>query len=404
MNSDPDEQIPLLSIGFRPFFLAAGLYAIIAMLAWIAWLMLHSANAVILSPTIAMPAHLWHGHEMLFGFAAAVISGFMLTAAPGWTGARRVAGAHLMVLVVTWLAGRIVMWFSSFLPALLVAIVDMVHLPMLAGAIAIALVKLPTPRNLIFLVLLAILIAANGAVHLEWIGWSDDTASWGLTVALIDTVLLVVILGGRIVPSFTRNALMRRGENDHLPRSYAGFERTSIASVAILLICVIIEPPDVITGLVALIAALSNFARLALWRGMSVIEEPILWSLHIAYLWIPVGLAVLFANIVFDIGSQGAALHILGVGAIGGMTLAMMTRAPLGHTGRPLVVRRSITLAYVMLVAATLLRGFVLGASIGGYFTIILVAGGLWITGFAIFVAVYLPILVGPSLKAQAAD
>ena len=404
MNSDPDEQIPFLSIGFRPFFLLAGIYAVIAMLAWISWLMLHGANAVILNPTIAVPAHLWHGHEMLFGFTAAVITGFMLTAVPGWTGARRVAGLQLILLVSVWTAGRIVMWFSSFLPALLVAVVDMAHLPLLAGTVALALFKQPTPRNLIFLVLLMVLVTANGAIHIEWIGWHENTASWGLSVALVDTVLLVVILAGRIVPSFTRNAMMRQGTTEHFPHSIEALDRASIASVAAVLLCFILGPPDAITGLVAMIAALANLARLFLWRTAAVLRQPILWSLHLAYLWIPVGLAALAAAIFYDFGSQSGALHILAVGAVGGMTLAMMSRAPLGHTGRPLVVRRSIACAYLLVTAAALLRGFILDISSGSYFVVIFAAGGLWISGYAIFVAVYLPILSGPSLKDQGAN
>lgn len=404
MNSDPDAQVPLLSFGFRPFFLLAGLYAVISMLAWIAWLMLHSANAVILAPTIAVPAHLWHGHEMLFGYASAVITGFMLTAVPGWTGARRVAGASLVVLVTVWIAGRIAVWFSAFLPAMFVGLVDMAYLPLLAGTIAMGLVKRPAPRNLIFLGLLAVLTMANGAVHGEWTGLTRNTASWGLAVAVITTTLLIVILGGRIVPSFTRNAIIRKAGENELPRSIGLLDKASIAGVAGVLVCYIFAVPDVVTGVTALLAAMANLTRLALWQWRSVLGAPILWSLHLAYLWIPVGLAAIAASMLGGWISHNAAEHLLAIGAIGGMTLAMMTRAPLGHTGRPLVVARPISVAYLLIAAAAVLRGFGLDIFPEHYFPVVFIAGGLWATGFSIFTIVYTPIVTGPSLKGQTAD
>ncbi len=401
MNSSPDDQIPLLSFGFRPFFLLAGFYAVVAMLAWVTWLILHSVNAVVLQPTIAVPAHLWHGHEMLFGFAGAVISGFMLTAVPAWTGARRVAGLPLVMLVVVWMAGRVVMWFSAFLPTLLVAAVDLAHLPFLAGTVALGLIIRPAPRNLIFLALLSLLIVANCAFHGEWTGLTDDTASWGLTTALLTTVLLIVILGGRIIPAFTRNAMIRNGQDRNLPRSIGLLDATSIASMAAVLACHLAALPNVITGTAAALAAAANLARLAMWRWRAVLGEPILWSLHLAYLWIPVGLAAFSAALLGSWFSHSAALHLLAIGAIGGMTLAMMTRAPLGHTGRPLTVIRPIAGAYVLIAAAALLRGFGLDALPAEYFLVILIAGGLWTIGFLVFVIAYTPILIGPSQKRQ---
>ena len=399
MNNDPDDQTPLLSIGFRPFFLAAGIYAVLAMLAWIGWLALHSVNALVLTPTIAVAAHLWHGHEILFGYAAAVISGFMLTAVPGWTGARRVAGAALVLLLTVWFIGRIAVWFSAFLAPAVVAVLDMAFLPLIAGTVALALVKRPAPQNVIFLALLAVLIIANGAVHLEWLGWTEDTASWGLAVAVIDTTLMIVILGGRIIPSFTRNALMRRGKDQPMPQTFGLLDKASIASAAAVLVCYLASAPNVVTGSVAAVAAVANLARLSFWCWRLVLGEPILWSLHLAYLWIPAGFAALAAAFLGDWLSHSAALHFLAVGAIGGMTLAMMTRAPLGHTGRPLVVVMPIAASYLLIAVAALLRGVVLDSFPGNYFTIVFVAGGLWIAGFAIYVFVYAPILTGPSLK-----
>ncbi len=400
MNTNPDVQAPFLSVGFRPFFLLAGLYAVISMLAWMAWLMLHSLNAVVLTPTIAVATHLWHGHEMLFGFAAAVITGFMLTAVPGWTGAGRVSGWPLLGLAIVWIAGRVVLWFSSFLPAILVAAVDMAHLPLVGGIVLLGLIKRPAPRNLIFLFLLMMLIVANGAVHGEWTGLTEDTASWGLAVALVTTTLLIVILGGRIVPSFTRNAIVRRGNGqEDVPRSSGFLDIASMAAVAAVLGCYVFALPDTATGIAAGLAALVNLVRLSLWQGRSVLGDPILWSLHLAYLWVAVGLAALATSLLMDWPSHNAALHLLAIGAVGGMTLAMMTRAPLGHTGRPLVVARPIAIAYLLITAAALLRGFALNFFPDEYYFVVFAAGGLWISGFLIFLILYTPILTGPPVK-----
>lgn len=404
MNSDPDDQIPFLSTGFRPFFLCAGLYAIVAMAAWIAWLMLHGANAVILKPTIAIPAHLWHGHEMLFGYVSAVITGFMLTALPGWTGTRRVTGARLAGLLMIWAAGRMVMWFSTFLPALVVATIDMSYLPLLAGIVASGLIQRPAPRNLIFLVLLSALIVANGAFHGEWSGLTGDTASWGLALALLTTVLLIVILGGRIIPAFTRNALTRKGHERNLPRSVEIVDSASILGMAAAVACHALALSDTITGLVAAMAAAANFVRLGMWRWRATLSEPIVWSLHLAYLWVPVGLAALSAAMLGDWLSHSAAMHLLAIGAIGGMTLAMMSRAPLGHTGRSLIVTGPVAIAYLLIAIAALLRGFGLEFLSANYFLVILLAGTFWITGFVIFVVTYASILTGPSLKQQETD
>ena len=405
LNSDPDQQSPILSIGFRPFFLVAGLYAALAMAAWMVWLMLHSVNAVILKPTIAVPAHLWHGHEMLFGYAAAVISGFLLTAVPGWTGARRLAGAALLVLVCVWVLGRLAMWFSSFLPAILVAGIDMLHLPLLAWMVGRALVTRWQPQNAVFLILLIMLSVANGAVHAQWIGWSEGAASWGLVLAVITITLMITILGGRIVPAFTRNAMIRRGcaEHDH-PRKVKPIEIASIGSVVALLFCLAMELDSSAAGAIAIFAGIFNLIRQSLWRPMSTISEPILWSLHLAYLWISIGLLSVGSSLLFDVISQSAAMHVLAIGSIGGMTLAMMTRAPLGHTGRPLVVRGSVAIAYLLIAAAAIMRGLLLDSLSSSYFEVMFLAGGLWIGGFAIFVIVYFPILTGPSLKVQAAN
>ncbi len=395
MNQAPHRQPTILSYGFRPFFLLAGAYAVIAIAAWLAWLGLHTINVVATRPTIAEPPHLWHGHEMLFGYAAAVVSGFLLTAVPNWTGAAPVTGARLGLLVTVWMAGRAVMWTSAFLPAALVAVIDLAYLPLLAVIAGQSLMQRPAARNLIFLGLLGVLAFANGAIHAEWTGFTDDTAAWGLRLAILTYALMIAIIGGRVVPAFTRNALMRRGKTSDLPRSIARLDGLGIvAALAVVVAAAVGWPPGI--GATALAAAVGNGVRLSLWRPLSSLGEPIVWSLHLGFAALVAGYATLAAADLGGWPSETAALHVIAIGAIGGMTLAVMTRAALGHTGRALAVTRPIAVAYLLVAAAALLRGFGTQLLPAHYFAVIGLAGLAWIAAFGLFTGGYRRILAGP--------
>jgi uncharacterized protein involved in response to NO len=386
--SDGTRGSPFLSYGFRPFFLFAGIYAVMAMAAWIAWIALHWMNGAVLRPTFAGPPHLWHGHEMIFGYVSAVISGFLLTAIPSWTGAKPISGPPLAVLAGLWLAGRAVMWFSDFLPSLTVAVVDWTYLPVLATVAAKSLLVKPAPRNLVFLALLGLLAVANAAVHLEWLGQHTDSASWGLALAILTVSLMMVIVGGRIVPAFTRNTLIRNGETaSRLPVSHPRLETAAMASSAALV---------AVTGTIALLAGLANLLRLAFWRSAATLKEPILWSLHLGYGFIPLGYLAIASARLAGFMPETAAIHLLAVGAVGVLTLAVMSRAALGHTGRPLVVAPAMAVSYGAVALAAIVRAF--GPQVPGsdYFLSIFLAGGLWMGGFALFVALYLPVFIGP--------
>ena len=396
LNSDPDRQPPILSYGFRPFFLLCGIYAVLAMAAWLLWLALHSAKATILSPTFAGPPHLWHAHEMVFGYAIGAIAGFILTAVPSWTGARRIAGAPLAALATLWVSGRVAVWFSAFLPSGLVTAADMAFLPVLAVFVALGLFVRPAPRNLVFVAILAVLVLANGFVHAEWLGLTQNTASRGLALGLITETLLIVVVGGRVTPAFTRNALLREGGDRDLPRSIKPLDMLSIGSAGALVACFLFPAAGQFTGLVALIAALANGSRLSLWRFPSIWSQPILWSLHLGYAWVVVGYLLLAGHHLAGLLPESSALHALGIGAVGGMTVAVMTRAALGHTGRRLRVRQSIAIAYILIACAAIVRSLGPALFPGVYFELIFLAGALWLGGFALFAIVYVPILVSP--------
>jgi uncharacterized protein involved in response to NO len=254
----------------------------------------------------------------------------------------------------------------------------------------------------VFLALLLLLALANGAVHAEWTGLVDSGASWGLRLALLTYVLMIVIIGGRVVPSFTRTALMRRGETQSLPRNVSWLDRAGVASALACLIAAAADSAPAL-GWAALAAGIANIARMAFWRPRASLPEPILWSLHLGFLATAAGLLALASAELLDLMSETAALHVLAIGGVGGMTLAIMTRAALGHTGRPLVVTRPIALAYALLPAAAIVRAFGPDLVPASYFTVMTVAATLWMAAFALFTFGYVAILTGPSLKGEPA-
>ncbi|HQF31489.1 MAG TPA: NnrS family protein, partial [Hyphomicrobiales bacterium] len=195
-------KVPIfLTAGFRFFFLAAGLYAILAMAAWLSWLGIHAAGGAVVTPTMAMAPHFWHAHEMIMGFAVAVISGFFLTAVPNWTNTAPARAAFVSSVGGLWLAGRLAMWFSAFLPAFLVAVVDLAFLPALTVRLAINMRNNPQPRNVVVVGLLGIVTIGNLMMHLEWTGITDDTAASGARLALFTIGGLIAVIGGRVTPS-----------------------------------------------------------------------------------------------------------------------------------------------------------------------------------------------------------
>ncbi len=396
-KSEP-ESTGFWSYGFRPFFLFAGAYAVLAILAWLVWLALHANGAVVIKPTISAAPHSWHGHEMLFGYSAAVLTGFMLTALPNWTGTERLRGAPLIVLASTWLAGRLAVWFSSFIPAALVAVADLVHLILLLGFVTYALMRKPAPRNMIFIVLLTVLILANASIHADWIGWANDSASWGLTLAVYSFAMMIVVIGGRIVPTFTRNACRSCDPDAPVPHSFIPLEVISMMSAAALIACHFFAASQQIVTMAAMFAAVSNGIRLGFWRGFANLRQPLVWSLHLGYGFLVLGFTAI-ALAGFGMLGASAAQHVLAVGAVGCMTMAVMTRATLGHTGRPLVAAAGTAVAYLAIAVAALIRGFGLLVFPDGYFLIMYASSVFWMGGFTLFSFLYGPMLISRSVS-----
>ncbi|MEX3007849.1 NnrS family protein [Hoeflea sp. TYP-13] len=385
----------LFGEGFRIFFLAAGLFAVFSVTLWEGWLGIHATGGLVTSMPFAPPPHLWHAHEMIFGYASAALGGFFLTAVPNWTGAK--ASRHTFILAVSslWLAGRLVIWWSGHIDPVLVAVIDLAFLPVLAAKIATQLIKRPKPQNMMFLALLTIIWSGNLLVHLEWTGAINNGVWPGLRLGLLGITAIIAVIGGRVTPAFTRNAMTRSGVETHLPRSRRPLEIAGIGSAILLPLLVAFDPSDTVIGVVAIIAGVAQALRLSGWRTAWCLKQPILWSLHLGFAMLAAGYFAL-GLAYLGLTSEIAALHILGIGAVGGMTLAVMSRAILGHAGLPLVASRPIAVAYGLVCAAAILRASGSMAGLDWYNVATLSSGALWIAAFATFVAVFFPILVTP--------
>ncbi|WP_063832796.1 NnrS family protein [Labrenzia sp. DG1229] len=392
--SGPRRFPTVLTAGFRFYFLSAGLFAVFSMLSWTIWLATQAAGGEFTSVPMAMAPHLWHAHEMLYGYTVAVMAGFFITAVPNWTGTREAGGVFVTVSGCVWMLGRLGIWFSGVFDPVAVAVVDLAFIPILSTAILGRLAKKSQARNMIFLFLLTALFLGNLLMHLDWIGWSSNTAEAGVRIGIFASAAMIAIVGGRVVPAFTRNALNREGHGGALPQSNAWLDRAGILLALLATLGSLPVVPAVLFGCVCFAAGGVNLVRLSGWRGWAVRKNPILWILHIAYLLLAVGYLLYGSTLLLSFMSETAALHLLAAGAIGSMTLAMMTRASLGHSGRPLKVSRSIALAYLLVIAAALVRSF--GTLAFDYFPVMLVSGFLWTGAFALFAWIYFPILALP--------
>lgn len=374
----------LFAKGFRPFFLLAALWAAAAVPLWVVAQAGHADVGAYFVPSA------WHAHEMVFGFATAVVAGFLLTAAANWTKRETAKGGLLAALAALWVAGRAALLLTDEIPPALVAAVSLAFLPALALVVGRVIVAARSRRNYGIVLVLAVLWLAQLSSHAGAL--TDDLLLQVRGVRLgVDLILvLVVVIGGRIVPLFTRNAT---GATDI--RSVPWLDYAAIAAVvgcafadALLLTGV---PLAAITGVTAALTAL----RALRWGTRHALREPLLWVLHVGYFFVPLGFALRAAAELTPHVQASPALHVLTVGAIGLMTLGMMARVALGHTGRPLVSPRSVTAAFVLLVVATLARAAV---TLGGHLSTpaLHVAATAWSLAFLLYLARIGPILVAP--------
>lgn len=373
----------ILSYGFRPFFLAAGVWAFVAMLLWV------GAFALGLNPGGDYGSAHWHAHELLFGYTSAALAGFMLTAVPNWTGRLPVSGGPLLALVLVWLAGRLALLTPEeawLLPAMLA---DALFLPVLGAIAAREIIAGRNWRNLPVIGVVTLLTCAN--VYFHWSVVTGDDTGLAYRLAISGWVMLISLFGGRLGVSFTRNWLARRGETQ-MPTSFGNLDRLSLAVSAATLALWIAAPEAMPTGFASLTAAGVVLARLSRWQGIRTWREPLVLVLHTSFLFIPLGFLAIGLS-AFGVLSTVSALHLLTVGAIANMTVAVMTRATRGHTGRVLSASRITTAIYACLFLSALLRP-VADLVPDLYLEVLELSALLWILAFGLFIVEHSPMLL----------
>lgn len=391
----PVARFALFNLGFRVFFFSAGLFAVVSVGTWL----LMYTGQIDLDLTDA-PAR-WHAHEMLFGYILAAVAGFFLTVIPNWTRAKAQKGPILMTLSALWLLGRIVVWNQGSLPYGIVMAGGMLFLLVFSAVVARPLLDPQHRRQFVFVPILMCLIAANALMHLDAFGFAAlglDLGQRGLMLGVDAMVVLVALMGGRVTPSFTSSFL---GHADPALKiaQRPGLDRAVMAATWGVLVIDFVWPERWLGGGMALIASVLHLVRLSGWQSLRTLGNPIVWVLHLGYLWLVIGLA-LKGLADFDVLSQTGALHALTIGGIGTMTMAIMTRASLGHTGRSVVARPLIVVAYILLSIAALAR---LAVMVWPEATmeLVVVAGAAWILAFAAFFVIYAPILMRPRIDGR---
>ena len=382
----PPAGFAVWALGFRPFYLLASLFSAAGIAVWAAQF------AGWLPATAYLQGHLWHAHEMLFGYTVAVVAGFLLTAVRNWTNQPTPSGLPLALLAARWVAGRVMV----LTPYPLAAAAVNAAFPVAAGiAIAVPMVRSANRRNYFLAALLVLMGGVLLAFHLSYQGLLALPARLGLQAGLDIVLFVMVVMGGRVIPMFTNNGVP--GTN---ARRTVLTERFSLGSVLLLLAADVAQAPAGVVGGVALAAAVAHAARLWLWQPWRTLRTPLVWVLHAAYAWIVVHL-VLRALSAAGLVGESLALHALTLGAIGGLTIGMMTRTAKGHTGRPLVADSFEVAAFGLVMSAAVVRvaGGILVPQ--AYVATVVGSAVLWSTAFAIYAVRYWPVLTHPRLDGK---
>ena len=376
-GATPAPGFALWDLGFRPFYLLASAFAALSIPLWVAQ---YSGYL----PASIVPGPVWHGHEMLFGYTLAVIAGFLFTAGRNWTGQPTPTGAALQAFALLWIAGRILMLTPYAMAA---ALVNAAFPVAVAIALAIPLWNSRNRRNYFFVPLLLLLGMAVLAIHLSWQGMLAWPERASLQAGLDVVLFIIAVMGGRVIPMFTNNGI---------PGTQAtrrpSVERFALASILALLVADVLPVPATVIATVALVAALAHAVRLYLWQSWRTTATPLVWVLHAAYGWIVVYL-VLRALAALGLVAEPLALHALTIGAIGGMTVGMMTRTARGHTGRPLLADRFEVTCYVLVQCAALIRVFGGMIAPGVYLITVIASGTCWSLALALYAVRYWPVL-----------
>lgn len=387
-NEGPSYQGPaFFSYGFRPFFLGAALFAGVAIPIWVLVL------AEVGHSNFLYPARDWHVHEMVFGFLPAVITGFMLTAIPNWTDRPPIRGPELMLLFTLWLAGRVLIAIPWFTP-LVSAIVDVGFLVAVAGLVWREIIASKSWDRAPMGVLVSLLAGANILFHVLILSGAETDRPERMGLAMV--MMLLTLIGGRLIPNFTGELMANSGRVER-PTSFSRYDGLSIALVGFAVLSWVVQPSSMVTGGLFALAGLANLGRLARWYGWATWREPLVLILHVGYGWLALSLLILGGSILGIGLPKEDAVHAFTSGAVGAMTLAVMTRASLGHTGRPRHAGPLTVLIYILVNLGALLRVFGPMTDLPANL-VLAVAAGSWSGAYLLFALVYGPFILRPSL------
>ena len=378
---------PLLRLGFRPFFLSGALFSVFAVTLWL----------LIYKGTIGLSllggGYWWHIHEMIFGFGGAIIAGFLLTAVQNWTGVRGAQGNTLLALLLLWLAGRTVLLVPDLLGTTLTSIIDLAFLPTVAFVLAKPIIAIKQYRNLFFVPLLALFTVANLEMHLAIAYPETFNSVYSGYAGVMLVTFLMSVMAGRVAPMFTAN-----GTKTPKATPLPWLDKAANGSLVIAMFSLLLQPlvgfSAVFFGVLLIISSIFQTMRWLRWRPWITLNVPLLWSLHGAMKFICFGLFVLGLSYLIPEVPSNHVWHLLTIGGIGGLILAMISRVSLGHTGRPLTAPKSMALAYILISLAALVRTFGPWGLPDKTLLLIDISGGLWIGAFAIFIVGYAPMLM----------
>jgi len=381
----------ILSYGFRPFFLGGAIYAGLGILIW---LPLYFGDLSL--PTTFSPVD-WHIHEMLYGYLPAIITGFLLTAIPNWTGRLPLQGKPLAVLLAVWIAGRVAIGISGVIGPLIAGVIDILFLALLAAATAREVVIGRNWRNLPPVLIVLMFLAGNVIFHVE--DYQAGTAQFGTRLGIAAAVALISLIGGRVIPSFTRNWLARENPG-RFPVPFGRFDLAVLGVSLSALVLWVSVPTWPVTAAAMLVAGAAQVVRLARWAGDRTLRDRLVLVLHVGYAFVPLGFFILAAAILFPLSVPlSGGIHAWTAGAIGTMTLAIMTRASLGHTGQDLTAGPLTQAIYAAIVIAALLR--IAAAFAPNAVALLHAAGAAWIAAFWAFAVSYGPLLLRPRVRTQ---
>ena len=386
-NKTEYRGLPVLSVGFRPFYLMAALYGVIQIPVWV---LLGQFQGIVPAQTNPL---LWHGHETLFGFVGAFLGGFLLTATADVTGRPPIRGGALRVVVLVWLAGRLAWWIPN-LSTDFAVLIDLLFVPLLLGLALPDLLEAKRPRTQLIVGTLIVYWIGNVLIHIEHFGWLAGTGVRGLHLSLDGLLLMIAVIGGRIVPMITAEAL---GDPNAQRTAPGWLDQAAIATLVLFIAVDVALPDSRVAGAAALLAGIAQLARQAYWGGARTLDKPIVWIIHLAYLWLGLGLLAVAGAGLLKVFASSVGIHALSIGAVATMILAAMTREALDHTGRKLVAGRFGVAAYLLITVAAVAR-ILAGAAVdtGAGRLLLEISGVAWTLAFAVYLCGYGRYLIGP--------